>query len=116
MPHRWIRIGSTAIPILAALMLIDQPRADGAVLPEAISAGHRLAAAWCKECHAIEPIAIGGGKNGAPDFVRIANLPSTTELSLKVFLRSDHNRMPNFIIQPADAEDLVQYILSLKRN
>jgi mono/diheme cytochrome c family protein len=115
MSHGWIRIVSTAILILAMLLLVRQHRASGTVLPEAVSAGHRLAEAWCKECHAIGAIAIGG-KNGAPDFVRIANLPSTTELSLKVFLRSDHARMPNFIIQPGDAEEIVQYILSLKRN
>ena len=29
-------------------------------------------------------------------------MPSTTELSLKVFLRSSHKSMPNFILQPED--------------
>lgn len=116
MSHWWIRIVSTAILILAVLLLVRQHRANGAVLPEAVSVGHRLAAAWCKECHAIDAAAIGGGKDGAPAFARIANLPSTTELSLKVFLRSSHARMPNLIIQPSDAEEIVQYILSLKRN
>jgi mono/diheme cytochrome c family protein len=110
-----MRIVSTAIPMLAVLLVTDPHRASGAVLPETGSAGHRLAEAWCKECHAIDAAAIGG-KDGAPDFARIANLPSTTELALKVFLRSSHSRMPNVIIQPSDAEEIVQYILSLKRN
>jgi hypothetical protein len=50
------------------------------------------------------------------DFAEIANLPSTTALSLRVFLRSSYNRMPNFILQPRDADDIVAYILSLKRR
>jgi mono/diheme cytochrome c family protein len=115
MSHGWIRIVSTAILILAVLLLVRQHRAGGAVLPDSASVGHRLAEAWCKECHAIDAAAIGG-KDGAPDFARIANLPSTTELALKVFLRSSHARMPNLIIKPSDAEEIVQYILSLKRN
>jgi mono/diheme cytochrome c family protein len=100
---------------MAVVSMVESHRAGAAVLPESASVGHRLAEAWCKECHAIEAAAIGG-RNGAPDFARVANLPSTTELSLKVFLRSNHARMPNFIIQPSDAEEIVQYILSLKRN
>jgi mono/diheme cytochrome c family protein len=79
------------------------------------STGHRLASEWCRDCHAIEPTAINTGKP-APDFVAVANMPSTTELSLKVFLLSSHKTMPNFIIKPNDADDLVAYILSLKRK
>lgn len=79
------------------------------------STGYRLASEWCKDCHAIERTAVWTGK-AAPEFVAVANMPSTTELSLKVFLLSSHKTMPNFIIKPADADDLVAYILSLKRN
>ena len=44
------------------------------------------------------------------------NRRGTTELSLKTFLRSDHKTMPNFIIEPYDADVLVAYILSLRRR
>jgi hypothetical protein len=57
-----------------------------------------------------------GRVSRAPDFVRIANRTSTTELSLKVFLRSNHRSMPNLIIAPGEADDLTQFILSLKRS
>ena len=43
-------------------------------------------------------------------------MPSTTELSLKVFLRSSHKSMPNFILQPEETDDIVAYILSLRRK
>jgi hypothetical protein len=57
-----------------------------------------------------------GTRGGPPDFVAIANRPSTTELSLKVFFKTSHGRMPNIIIAPEQADDLANYILSLKRN
>ena len=52
----------------------------------------------------------------AADFAEIANVPSTTELSLKVFLGSSHKSMPNFILQPEETDDIVAYILSLRRK
>ena len=75
--------------------------------------GRRLANYWCTGCHAVEPKTEG---IFAADFEEIANVPSTTELSLKVFLRSSHKSMPNFILQPEEADDIVAYILSLRRK
>ena len=79
------------------------------------AAGRGLAATWCSECHAIDPTAkptIGP----APDFVSIARLPSTTALSLNVFLRSSHKDMPNFVLAKSDADDIIAYILTLKEK
>ena len=56
------------------------------------------------------------GRKGGPDLTAIANLPSTTALSLRVFLQSSHRTMPNLIIGRADTDDLIAYILSLKRR
>ena len=75
--------------------------------------GRRLANFWCTGCHSVEPKTEG---IFAADFAEIANVPSTTELSLKVFLRSSHKSMPNFILQPDEADDIVAYILSLRRK
>jgi mono/diheme cytochrome c family protein len=99
--------------IIAAVFLIRVRLAAGEVSPAEV--GHRLATAWCQECHAVEPAALNSGKK-APDFVAIANMPSSTELSLKVFLASSHPTMPNIILKPTDTEDLVAYILSLRRK
>ena len=78
-----------------------------------VEAGRSLASQWCSGCHAVEPKTVG---IFAADFVEIAKLPSTTGLSLKVFLRTSHRNMPNFILQPDEANDIVAYILSLKRK
>ncbi|WP_415914770.1 cytochrome c [Rhodopseudomonas palustris] len=105
----------TAIMIAVALLLPRMPQASGKALPDA-GKGQRLAAAWCGECHAIDAHAMRRGRNDAPSFRAIAALPSTTALSLKVFLRSNHPSMPNFIIESSDTDEIVQYILGLKRN
>jgi cytochrome c len=99
---------------VAALVLIRLHRANGASTDTAPDA-HRLAEAWCKECHAIDT-RTAGAAGVAPDFVAIANQPSTTELSLKVFLRSSHRNMPNLILSPEQADILASYILDLKRK
>lgn len=77
------------------------------------TAGARLAQAWCSECHAVAAKTVAGERQG-PDFIEIANRAKTTALSLNVFLRSNHDNMPNFIIARGDADDIVAYILSLK--
>jgi mono/diheme cytochrome c family protein len=100
---------------LAALLLIRLHVASGATGQDSVSAGRRLAEAWCRDCHAFE-MSDAGRVSRAPVFVRIANRTSTTELSLKVFLRSNHRSMPNLIIAPGEADDLAQFILSLKRS
>ena len=78
-----------------------------------VDRGRTLARAWCAECHRVE-----SGRFGvfAADFSEVANLPSTTALSLRVFLQSNHNDMPNFSLKPAEADDIITYILSLRRN
>jgi len=102
---------------LVVLLFIRPPGASAATLSEdSVAAGHRLAEAWCKECHAIEAIPTRPATSTAPDFADIAGHPSTTALSLKVFLRTSHPSMPNIVIAPDQADELVDYILSLKRN
>lgn len=77
------------------------------------AAGRRLAEAWCGECHAITPKTVAEPRRG-PDFVEVAKRPKTTPLSLNVFLRSNHDNMPNLILKRDEADDIVAYILSLK--
>jgi mono/diheme cytochrome c family protein len=114
--NAWIHITLALIVALAALFLIRLHNASGATeVSDGVTAGHRLADAWCKECHAIEA-ATPGSANVAPDFLKIANQPSSTALALKVFLQTSHRSMPNLVISPDQADDLVNYILSLKRN
>jgi len=70
---------------------------------------------WCTECHSVEPETAGTGRF-APDFTAVAKSPSTTGFSLRAFLRSDHLRMPRFALKRTEVDDIVAYILSLRRR
>ena len=78
------------------------------------SLGRQVAMALCSSCHRVTE----GQRRprGIASFFAIANLPSTTALSLKVFLRSNHTGMPNLIVSESDSDALIDYILSLKRR
>jgi len=114
--QKWIAIGLTVLIAGAALTLIRPHAARGAALgADSVASGHKLATAWCKGCHAIEP-RTAGTPAAAPDFATVANQPSTTELALKVFLRTSHPSMPNLVLTPEQTDAIVTYILSLKRS
>jgi cytochrome c len=116
--HRniWLHIGAAILLAIVALFLIRLHNAGGATpAADSITAGHKLAEAWCKACHAIDATTAGTSNNAA-DFVAVANMPSTTELSVKVFLRSSHPSMPNLVLTPEQTSDIASYILSLRRN
>lgn len=116
--HRntWLHVGAAILLALGAMLLIRLHNASG-VTPAAdsVQAGRKLAEAWCSTCHAIDTSGARAQTTTAPDFVAVANMPSTTELSLKVFLQSSHPTMPNVILTAEQRGDLVNYILSLRR-
>jgi len=109
-------IGLLALIALAAFLLVRVHNAGGAKLAaHNASEGHRLAEAWCTPCHAIEPH-MAGMFDSAPSFEAVANRHGTTALSLKVFLKTNHQNMPNLVIEPDQADALANYILSLRTN
>lgn len=73
-------------------------------------AGQRFAEASCMSCHGPTE-----GPKRAPPFAAIAAMPSTTALSLHVFLQTPHPSMPNLILSQTERDDLVAYILTLRR-
>jgi hypothetical protein len=79
--------------------------------------GRRIAQQWCSECRKIEPAQrLVDPEAEAPTFEEVANEPSTTPLSLRVFFQSNHENMPDLHISKSQADDLVVYILSLKKE
>ena len=99
---RFLIVASLVLPVVA----LAQPLAGDP------ASGRKTATALCGTCHQV----IGGeGRDSPASFVHIANMTSTTALSLKVFLRSSHKEMPNLIIDSSDTDDLIAYILGLKK-
>ena len=70
----------------------------------------------CAQCHAIR----GGNKLSpnplAPSFETIANTSGVTGMSLAASLHSTHENMPNFVLSKTDRNNVIAYILSLKRE
>ena len=102
-------VGASRLLIAAALAM--PVSALGQSLAGNPSLGREAATTICGSCHQVTD---GRGGGAAPRFVDIAQMPSTTALSLKVFLRSSHRNMPNLIISEKDTDDVIAYILGLK--
>jgi mono/diheme cytochrome c family protein len=77
--------------------------------------GRQIATKLCSSCHRILPMILPD-RGDPPSFQSVADLPSTTGLSLNVFLHSNHKNMPNLILSRADSDDVIAYILSLKQQ
>ena len=79
-----------------------------------IAAGRRLAETWCSSCHLVGASPGGAVSNGAPTFVGIANMKSTTIVALRVFLQTPHAQMPDLHLSRDEIDDLAGFILSLR--
>ena len=78
--------------------------------------GEHIAKTWCAGCHAIDGAAPTLRRNDAiPSFSAVAQMPSTTQASLHVFLSTPHARMPDYSLTQREITDVSEYILSLKR-
>ena len=109
-------IGRTlwAVSVLGAVLLTAATSPTAAQDIGDVSEGHRLAETWCVNCHIVAPDSRGGTSNGAPTFTAVARMKSTTPLSLRVFLQTPHNRMPDLHLSRTEIDDLIGYILSLR--
>ena len=69
----------------------------------------------CRPCHVVGPDQRSTIRFSiAPDFQTVANMPSTTSLSLTVWLTNPHPTMPSLILSPQEASDVIAYIQSLR--
>lgn len=76
-------------------------------------AGRAIVQAQCSTCHAGP--GFGGPLRQGPSLQAVANMPSTTSTSLHVFLMTPHPTMPNYRLSAQEIDDVVAYILSLRR-
>lgn len=77
-------------------------------------AGRELAENICATCHVIAPGQISMTDVDAPAFPDLANTPRVTALSLRVFLQSPHDRMPDLHLDRDETDNVIAYILSLE--
>jgi mono/diheme cytochrome c family protein len=87
---------------------------QSAVQQERLSYGRVVAESWCANCHVVGPAQRQAPGDAAPPFAAVARMPSTTEMSLRVFLQSPHARMPDYRLSQSELDSVVTYILSLR--
>jgi len=104
----WLTAVSLALALPSAVATAQAPVAGD---PQA---GRAYALKNCATCHTVSPKQSPPARK-APNFQAIADMRSTTEMSLHAFLSTPHPRMPNFIVPPADGQDVIAYILSLRK-
>jgi mono/diheme cytochrome c family protein len=76
--------------------------------------GKALAGEHCARCHAIVPGATSP-EPGIPGFAQMAADPEQTRASLRQFIRLPHFEMPPQTLTGAELDDVIAYILSLRR-
>ena len=73
-----------------------------------------MATTWCSGCHQVELRPGAGISDAIPSFQAVADMPATTVLSLRAFLRTSHAAMPNLELTDPQIDDLAAYILGLR--
>lgn len=101
-----------------ALSLVAALAAGGAALAQDLPgdavAGQRFAEEICAQCHTVGKGKYGMSLEGAPAFQEVAEDPAATALSLRVFLRTPHEGMPDLILNAEETDDVIAYILGMK--
>ena len=110
--------GTTLVTTIAALSGSAGAQTDSASIQAGlqIAQGGHIPMRWqCAQCHGVDRKAQSTNP-AAPAFEDVANVPGMTATALMVALRTSHQSMPNIIVQGRDAENIIAYILSLKRT
>jgi mono/diheme cytochrome c family protein len=102
---------------VSLIFLLMVSVSGGAAAQEAAGdpvAGANLARDWCAACHNVERNVWDDSASGAPAFQTLATHPGLSEMALRAFLQTPHDRMPDVAPTPEQTADLVTYILSLR--
>ena len=102
------------IALCLAAALLAGGAAVAQILPGDGFEGRRFAEEICVECHVVGKGEYGVSLQGAAAFQKVADDPAVTSLSLRVFLRTPHEVMPDFMLSEAETDNVIAYILSMK--
>jgi len=96
--------------VIASLATVAQAQEAGDA-----KAGLTYAQQVCTQCHAVLANEQLSPLPQAPTFQAAADTPGMTATALAVWLQSSHPTMPNIVLAPKDRDNVIAYILSLKR-
>ena len=99
---------------IAVMLLLASSQAQAQQINQR---GHYVAKLVCSHCHAVEKRSRRSPNPAAPRFEDIANSPDTTATAIADALQTTpHRTMPNVRMNRDQLDDLITYILSLKRT
>ena len=78
--------------------------------------GLTYASQVCAECHAVRVDQTASPNARAPRFEAVANSRGMSEMALRVWFQSPHPSMPNLVLSKRDSDDVIAYILSLRKR
>ena len=70
----------------------------------------------CAECHAVRGGERASPKAQAPSFTIVANTPGMNAMALEVWFQTPHPTMPNLKFSNEDSDNIIAYILSLRKH
>ena len=103
----WILVATSA---LATQVILPSP-----ALAQNPANGETIARTWCAGCHRVEGDGPRMENDAVPSFSSIAQMSSTTQTSLIVFLSTPHARMTDYNLTREEIRDVSAYILSLRK-
>ncbi len=98
----------------AILLVCASGVARAQQLPGDVVRGEVLADRLCAQCHDVEAGGTGRSAKGAPAFQTLADSRVLNTLSLRVLLPTPHRDMPDIILEDAQTDDVISYILDLR--
>jgi mono/diheme cytochrome c family protein len=78
--------------------------------------GFAYASQVCAECHAVRAGESKSPHAQVPSFQTVANTLGMTSTALRVWFQSAHRSMPNLNLTEQDSNNIIAYILSLKKR
>ena len=105
---------SGAARLAGAALLLAALAAPAAAESGNAARGRALAERFCAKCHAVAP-GRTGPEPAVPSFMRMAADPEQTRSSLRQFITLPHYEMEPQTLTSAEIDDVIAYILSLKR-
>jgi hypothetical protein len=67
------------------------------------------------KCHAVGERTVRSPNSEAPSFTAVASTPGMTVMALNVFFQTPHRAMPNLILKTDQKNNIIAYIMSLKK-
>ena len=81
-----------------------------------LEAGRTFALKSCSECHVVDDTRQVRASDSVPSFAAIAGDRKATAKTLRTFLQAPHGQMPDFILTREEIDNVIAYIVSLRRH